>query len=99
MSKGNTFENELLLHIFNNAAITLIGDAAGLLPSAGAGSLYIALHTAEPGEAGDQTTSEVAYTGYARVGVARSGAGWTVTANAVENTAAITFGQRTNAGS
>jgi len=98
MSKGNTFENELLLHIFQNADIPDIGDAAGLQNSVAAGSLYVALHTADPGEAGDQTTSEVTYTGYARVAVARSAGGWTVTGNAVENAAAITFGQRTNAG-
>uniref|UniRef100_A0A6M3IND2 Uncharacterized protein n=1 Tax=viral metagenome TaxID=1070528 RepID=A0A6M3IND2_9ZZZZ len=91
MSKGNTFENDLLLHVFQNAAIALIGDASGLQPSAAAGSLYVSLHTADPGEAGDQTTSECAYTSYARVAVARTAGGWTVTANAVENAGAITF--------
>lgn len=91
MSKTNTFENELLLHIFQNADITLIGDAAGLQNSAAAGNLYVSLHTAEPGEAGDQTTSETAYTNYARVAVVRSSAGWTVSANQVSNTAAINF--------
>ena len=44
------------------------------------------------GEAGDQTTNELAYTGYARVAVARTGGGWTVTNNIADNTAAITFG-------
>ena len=85
MSKSNTFENELLLHIFNNSAIALIGDASGLQPSATAGSLYVALHTGDPGEAGTAATSECAYTSYARVAVARSGAGWTVAGNAVTN--------------
>lgn len=92
MSKSNTFENELLLHVFNNSAITLIGDASGLPAAATVGSLYVSLHTADPGEAGTQTTSEATYTGYARVAVARSGAAWSVVANAVENVAAITFG-------
>jgi len=91
MSKSNTFENDLLNLVFNNTDITLIGDAAGLQNSATAGSLYISLHTADPGEAGDQTTSETAYTNYVRVAVARSGAGWTVTGNAVTNAATITF--------
>ncbi len=95
MSKGNTFENELLLLIFNNTAIALIGDASGLQPSATAGSLYITLHTADPGEAGTATTNEAAYTSYARVAVARSGAGWTVTGNAVTNAALIQFPQCT----
>jgi hypothetical protein len=93
MSLTNTFENQLWLHIFNNSAITLIGDAAGLLPSAGAGSLYISLHTADPGEAADQTTNETVYTNYLRVAVARSGAGFTVATNTVTNAAAVSFAQ------
>ena len=95
MSKGNTFENELLLLIFNNTAIALIGDASGLQPSATAGSLYISLHTGDPGEAGTATTSEAAYTSYARVAVARSGSGWTVSGNAVSNAALVQFPQCT----
>lgn len=91
MSKGNTFETELLTLIFNNTDIANIGDAAGLQNSATAGSLYVALHTADPGEAGTGTTSEATYGSYARVAVARSGAGWTVSGNAVSNAAAITF--------
>lgn len=91
MSKGNGFENALLALIFNNTNIANIGDATGLRGAAAAGQLFVALHTADPGEAGDQTTSEVAYTGYARVGVARSGAGWTVTANSVSPAANIDF--------
>lgn len=91
MSKTNSYENSLLLLVFNNTDIALIGDAAGLQNSAVAGSLYISLHTAEPGEAGDQTTNETAYTNYARVAVARSGAGWTVSGNSVSNAAAIAF--------
>jgi len=91
MSKSNTFENDLLNLVFLNTDITLIGDAAGLQNSATAGSLYVSLHTADPGEAGDQTTNETAYTNYARVAVARSGVGWTVTANAVTNAALVQF--------
>lgn len=91
MSKTNTWENDLLLLLFNNTDATLIGDAAGLQNSATAGSLYVSLHTADPGEAGTQTTSESAYGSYARIAVARSGAGWAVVANAVDNVAAITF--------
>jgi len=91
MSKGNTFENDLLELVFQNADAPLIGDSTGLRGSSTAGSLYVALHTANPDEAGAQNTSEAAYTGYARVAVARSAVGWTVTANAVENAAAVTF--------
>jgi hypothetical protein len=92
MSKSNAWENGLLLLLFNNTDFANVGDAAGLQNSAVAGSLYVSLHTADPGEAGSQNTSEANYTGYARVAVARSGAGWTVAANAVSNTAAVTFG-------
>jgi hypothetical protein len=83
MSKSNTFENDLLLLLFNNTNIANLGDATGVRGSAAAGSLYLALHTADPGEAGDQTTSEVAYTSYARKAVARDSSNFTVTGNAV----------------
>ncbi len=95
MSKSNTFENELLLHIFQNADIANIGDAAGLQNSVAAGSLYLALHTGDPGETGTATTSEIAYTGYARVAVARSAAGFTVTGNTVTLVANQDFGEMT----
>ena len=96
MSKGNTWETELLQLVFNNTAAALIGDASGLQPSATAGSLYVSLHTGDPGEAGTQTTSECAYGSYARVAVARSGAGWTVTVNAETNAALGQFPQSTS---
>ena len=54
MSKSNAFENSLLQLLFNNVDIANIGDAGGLQNSAVAGSFYLALHTADPGEAGDQ---------------------------------------------
>lgn len=92
MSATNEFETNLLKHIFQNLAIANIGDANGVLPSATAGSLYVSLHTADPGEAGDQTTSEANYTGYGRVAVARSDAAWTVSGNEASNAAKVTFG-------
>lgn len=95
MSKSNTFENELLLLIFNNTDIANIGDAAGLQNSATAGSLYLSLHTADPGEAGTASTNEIAYTGYARKAVARSSAGFTVSGNSVVLAADQDFGKMT----
>ena len=93
MSKSDTFENALMLLIFNNTDIANIGDAAGLLGSATAGNLYAAMHTADPGDAGSAITSETAYENYARVAVARaSGAGgFTVTTNSVSPTDDVTF--------
>lgn len=91
MSKSNAFETALQQLIFENAAIANVGDAAGLRATTTAGSLFFSLHTASPGEAGDQTTSEVGYTSYARVAVARSTAGWTVTGNTTAVDANVTF--------
>lgn len=90
MAKSAAFETALLGLLFNNTAITLVGDAGGLRASAAPGSLYVSLHTADP-SAGDQTTSEIAYTDYARVAVARSGAGWGITSDHVNPIANIDF--------
>lgn len=91
MSASNAFETNLLKLIFNNTTLAAIGDATGLVGSGAAGSLYIGLHTADPGETGDQTTSEAAYTSYARVAVARTTGGFTVSGNSVSNAAAVNF--------
>ena len=99
MSKSNTFENELLLLVFNNSNIALLGDATGVRGSSAAGSLYLSLHTDDPGEAGDQTTNETAYGGYARAAVARSGVGFTVTGNSVSPAANVDFPQCTSGAS
>jgi hypothetical protein len=92
MSKGNTFENDLLELIFNATPIANLADNAGTSPLT---DLYLALHTGDPGEAGNQTTNECAYTGYARVAVARDGTGWTVTANSVSPTENVDFPEAT----
>lgn len=94
-AKTDAYENALMLLIFNNTNIANVGDATGVRGSTVAGSLYVSLHTADPGEAGTQATSEISYTGYARVAVARSGAGLVVTANSVSPAANIDFGQMT----
>lgn len=91
MSASNSFENALALLIFNNTNIANVGDATGLRGSSSAGNLYVSLHTSDPGEAGSQTTNETSYTSYARVAVARSGAGWVVTGNSVSPAAVISF--------
>jgi hypothetical protein len=91
MSATNAFETALLTLYFNNTDHAAVGDAAGIQNSAAAGSFYVSLHTGDPGEAGSQTTSEATYTDYARVAVARSGAGWTIASANASNAAAITF--------
>lgn len=85
---GNTTENDLAKLIYNATAIANLADNAASSPLA---NLFVALHTADPGEAGDQTTNEANYTSYARVSVARTSGGWTVATNTITNTAAVTF--------
>jgi hypothetical protein len=86
-AKGSTFENSLLALIFNATAIATIAQN-GTSPLT---NLYVALHTASPLAGGAQNTSEAAYGGYARVAVARTSAGWTVTGASVSPAANISF--------
>lgn len=92
MSKSDTFENDFLKLIFQGTAISNIADNAASSPLT---NLYVSLHTSDPGETGNQSTNETSYTSYARVAVARSNVGWTVTNNSVTPAAAITFPEAT----
>lgn len=86
---GGTFANDLAKLIFNATAIANIADNAASSPLT---NLYVALHSAYVNSAGDQTTSELSYTGYARVAVARTSGGWTVSTNTIAPVATIAFG-------
>lgn len=90
MSKGNTFEDDLLKMILNATPIANLCDNAAASPLT---NLYVALHTADPGEAGTQATSEIAYTSYARVAVTRNNGtpGWTITSGSASPVATINF--------
>lgn len=90
--KSATFENDVLKFIFNATAIANIGDNAASAPLT---NLYVALHTADPTDAGLQNASEISYTGYARVAVARTSGGWTVSGSSVTPVANIDFGAMT----
>jgi hypothetical protein len=85
MSKSDTTENDLMQYIFNSVATSW--NAATIL--------YLSLHTADPSDTGNQSTSEAAYTGYARVAVNRNAGGWTVVGNQASNTALVQFPQCT----
>lgn len=87
-SASNACETDILELIFNATAWPNVADNAASSPYT---NLYVGLHTADPGEAGNQTTSEATYTSYARVAVARSGSGWTVSGNSAVNASAVTF--------
>jgi len=89
MSKGDTYENDLLKLIFNATTITGVArdDTSPITV------LTVALHTSDPGESGSQSTSEATYGSYARVSVNRNSGGWTVTGNSVSPAANIDFPQ------
>lgn len=76
MAIAGTTETNILKLVFNATAWANYADNAGTSPQTNIG---IALHTADPGTAGSASTSEIGYTGYTRVNVARSTGGWTVT--------------------
>lgn len=88
---GGTTEGNILKLIYNATAWANYADNAATSPQTNIG---VALHTADPGTAGTAATSEIAYTGYTRVNVARTTGGWTVTATGPASTspvAAINF--------
>ena len=82
MAFGSTFENDLVKLIFNGTAIANIADNAGAAPST---NLWMSLHTGDPlGGTGQQGSLETTtYTGYLRVGVARTSSGFSITNNVV----------------
>jgi hypothetical protein len=88
MAKSLTYSGDLLKLAFNATPIANIADNATTSPLT---SLYVALHTADPGTGGSQTTSEIAYTSYARAAVARTSGGWTITSNSVSPNTTISF--------
>ena len=92
MPMSNASAAAFLGHLFENLAWATVGDTSGLQPSGGAGSFYIALHSADPLISGNQNSSEMSYTGYARIGVPRSSGGWTLTGTTISNAVLQQFG-------
>ncbi len=88
MSISNTSENAILALIFNATAWSNYADNAAASPQT---NVHVGLNTADPGDAGDMSTSESAYTSYARVNVARTSGGWTVASGSVSPVANIDF--------
>jgi hypothetical protein len=75
MSFSNSAETSVLNQIFVGTALPWNANA----------NLWIALHTADPGEAGTAITSEATYGAYARVQLTRA-SDFTVSGNQVSNT-------------
>jgi hypothetical protein len=91
--KGNTNSAGLLAAIYQAVFTNLTTFLAN--SASPATNLYVSLHTANPGASGNQSTSEATYgggTGYARVAVARTTGGWSLSGQTMSNVAAITFG-------
>ena len=88
MSISNTTEDNILALYFTAVAIANIADNASSSPET---NVHMALHTGDPGDAGNMGTSEITYTSYARTNVARSGSGWTVTSGSCTPDADIDF--------
>lgn len=86
MSIADTTENSILALLFNATAWANIADNAATSPIT---QIACALHTADPGEAGTQATSEATYTSYARVNVNRNSGGWTVSGSAPTQVAPV----------
>lgn len=89
MSIANVTENNWLKLLFNATAIANIADNAATAPET---DIVVALHTADPGDAGTMATNEVTYTSYARVNVPRTTGGWTAsTTGSTSPVATISF--------
>jgi hypothetical protein len=86
MSISDTTENALLALIFCATAWGNYADNAATTPQT---NIHVALSTADPGDAGTMSTSEATYTSYARVNVARTTGGWTVSGTAPTQVAPV----------
>jgi hypothetical protein len=93
MSISDSTEANILKLIFNATAWANYADNAATTPQT---NVDVALHTADPTDAGTMSSSETTYTSYARVSVPRTTAtpGWAVSGTSpttVNPTASITF--------
>src|SRR5450631_4528913 len=91
MSISDAAEIAILKLVFTAVNWSLYADNTATTPQTNTG---ISLHTADPGDAGSASTSEITYTSYTRVNVARTSGGWTVSGTApcqAVPVAAITF--------
>ena len=76
MAISTATETAILKLVYQAVAWATFADNAAATPQTNTG---ISLHTADPGTAGTASTSEITYTSYTRVNVARTVGGWSVT--------------------
>lgn len=98
MSKSNSYEQDLLRLLLNASPISQVADNAS---SSAAVDIWASLHDADPGEPGTQGSNELSYTGYSRIAVTRSTAGFVISSGTTAGASAspvspIAFGQNTS---
>lgn len=86
MSMSDALETGLLALIYNATTFANYAINASSSPET---NIIVAAHSASPGDSGTQTTSEIAYTSYARASVARTSGGWTVASGSCSPVATI----------
>lgn len=86
--KSATYSGQLLALLFNGTTIANVAINATSSPLT---NIYVALHTADPTAGGTQASNEISYTPYARVAVARTSGGWTVTGASASPVGSIVF--------
>jgi hypothetical protein len=89
---GDVMEADILKLLFQAVAIADLAQDDATAPCT---NISVALHTADPTDAGTQASSETAYTGYARVNVPRTTGGWAITGSSISPVANIDFGECT----
>jgi hypothetical protein len=88
MSISNTTETAILRLIFQAVAWANYADNAAASPET---NIAVGLHTADPTDTGNMSSSEIAYTSYTRISVARTAGGWSETTGTVSPVANIDF--------
>ncbi|MFN9110886.1 MAG: hypothetical protein ACK5XN_12540 [Bacteroidota bacterium] len=88
MSISNTTESAILRLVYNATAWANYAANAATSPET---NIVVGLHTGDPTDTGNMSSSEVGYTSYARVNVARTTGGWTESSGSVSPVANIDF--------
>ena len=86
--KSVTQAQELLDLVYQASAWANVADNAATSPLT---NLYCQLSTGTLTASSTQTTTEAAYTSYARVAVVRTSSGWSRSSQTMSNVAAVTF--------
>jgi len=86
--KSDALETAWLDLFFLGTTITGIADDTVTSPLT---AFWVALHTGDPTDSGNQTSSECTYGSYARISVTRDTDGWTRSGSSVSPVADIVF--------